>query len=237
MSKPIPPLDRPPALASSVQASLRAYILENALQPGDPLPPEGTLARQLGVSRNSIREGIRGLESVGLIEVRRGIGLFVGAFSLGPLIDNLPVALEHSVRDVEEILEIRRALEVALIEKAISRMSEEDLSALRSIVAAMGERAKRGEHFPDEDKQFHQQLFRCLGNSMLLSLIEIFWMVFYRVSGFAKLENPDPLATYRDHAAILDALVARDAAKARERLDQHYSGVSAVLDKWRSQRS
>jgi DNA-binding FadR family transcriptional regulator len=235
MAKPLQPLDRPPALHHSVQASLRTYIADNSLQPGDALPAEGVLARQLGVSRNSVREGVKALESVGLLEVRRGIGVFVAAFSLEPLIENLPVALERSLRHVEEILEIRRALEVSLIEKAIKLSTPTDLAELRAIVERMKERARKGESFAEEDRQFHRHLFSSLDNAMLLSLIEIFWLVFYRVSGFGKLENPDPVATCRAHEEIIDAVMAGDAARAKDRLDRHYDGISAVVEQWRAE--
>ena len=79
--KPIPALKRSPPLHVSVQESLRSYIAENRLEAGAALPPEGELAQQLGVSRNSVREGIKALESVGVLEVRRGSGVFVMAFS------------------------------------------------------------------------------------------------------------------------------------------------------------
>jgi DNA-binding FadR family transcriptional regulator len=235
MMKPLQPVDRPQALHVSVQAALKSYIADNDLQAGDALPPEGELARQLGVSRNSVREGIKALESVGLVEVRRGIGIFVAAFSLEPLIENLPIALERSLRDVEEILELRRALEVSLIEKAMRCMEPKDLAELGVIITAMKERAACGGSFAEEDRRFHQQLFASLGNGMLLSLIEIFWLVFYRVSGFGKLDNPDPLATCRDHEEILAAVVAGDAPRARDCLDQHYAGIAAVVARWRAE--
>ncbi|MBL8671601.1 MAG: FCD domain-containing protein, partial [Alphaproteobacteria bacterium] len=63
------------------------------------------------------------------------------------------------------------------------------------------------------------------------------WMVFYRVSGFGTLHNPDPMATWRDHAAILDAVRARDVAAVRDRLDRHYAGISQVIEQWRRERA
>lgn len=235
--KPIARLERPKTLHVSVQGALKAFIRENDLGPGDPLPAEGELARQLGVSRNSVREGVKALESIGLVEVRRGVGVFVAAFSLGPLIENLPIAIDTSMRDVAEILELRRALEVSLAEKAIRLITDADIAALTRTVEAMKARALAGESFAAEDRRFHQELFRSADNVMLLSLLETFWMVFYRVSGFGTLDNPDPMATWRDHAEILDAVRARDAAAVRERLDCHYAGISRVIEQWRRERA
>lgn len=223
------PLDRPPLLHVSVQDSLKRYIAENALKGGDMLPAEAMLARSLGVSRNSVREAVKALESLGMLETRRGIGVFVRAFSLDALIDNLPYALGQSLRDIEEIIEIRTTLEVALVERAIARITDGDIDELRAILAEMRERAERGQSFAQADQAFHSVLFRSLGNRMLTRMIEVFWLAFRRVAEFIDTENPDPMQTYRDHEAIVDAVARRDAPLARERLARHYQGISALI--------
>lgn len=231
MAKPIKPLERPPLLHVSVQESLRSYIEDNNLTAGAALPPETFLAQQLGVGRNSVREAIKALESVGILETRRGIGVFVKKFSFEPLLDNLAYGLQASLRDVEELLEIRRVLETGLIDKTIETISEEDVAELRRLTERMRQRAERGESFAEEDQQFHQLLFRCQNNKMLSVLIDIFWSAFYKASGFANLANPTPLATWRDHHEIAEAVAARDVAAARRRLSDHYSGIGGVIAK------
>ena len=128
--KPIKPVDRAPLLHVSAQESLRVFIVDNGLKASDPLPPESALAVQLGISRNSMREAIKdfneqilhgsvqkALESVGVLETRRGVGVFVKEFSFQPLLDNLAYGLQDSLRDVDELRDIRRVLEVGLIER------------------------------------------------------------------------------------------------------------------------
>ncbi|TIT84305.1 MAG: FadR family transcriptional regulator, partial [Mesorhizobium sp.] len=92
--KSLEPLNRPPLLHVTVQESLRNYIEANRLKAGDALPPETFLAQQLGVGRNSVREAIKALESIGILETRRGIGVFVKEFSFKPLLDNLAYGLQ-----------------------------------------------------------------------------------------------------------------------------------------------
>jgi DNA-binding FadR family transcriptional regulator len=229
--KDIKPLSRPPLLHVTVQESLRSYIEENKLKPGDALPPESFLAQQLGVSRNSVREAIKALESIGILETRRGIGIFVKEFSFQPLLDNLAYGLGDTLRDVEELRELRRVLEVGLIHKTIDMIGEEDLAALREVTERMRQRAERNESFAEEDEQFHRLLFRCQNNRMLTGLIEIFWRAFYKASNFANLANADPLATWRDHHEIVEAIAARDVERARKRLDEHYAGILQVINK------
>lgn len=223
------PLTRAPLLHVSVQESLRAYIDENGLAPGTLLPPEGELATQLDVSRNSLREGIKALESLGVLETRRGVGIFVKAFSFEPLLDNLAYGLGGALRQIEEVLEIRRTLEVGLIGKTIEMIGEEDITELRDTVNRMRVHAERGEAFAEDDQLFHRLLFRCQHNETLVRLIDVFWLAFYKASDFVNLENLDPMATWRDHAAIVDAVEARDLDEARRRLDRHYEGIAVVI--------
>ena len=229
----IKPLDRPPLLHVTVQETLKGYIEANGLRAGDPLPPESVLAQQLGVGRNSVREAIKALESLGILETRRGIGVFVAAFSFQPLLDNLAYGLRDELRDVEELREIRRVLETGLIDKTIAMISEEDLAELREVTARMKSRAERIESFAAEDQHFHQLLFRCQNNQMLSALIDIFWIAFTKASNFNNLENPNPLNTWRDHHEIVEAIAAKDVERARNRLNDHYRGIQQVIARTR----
>ena len=234
MSRPLRPLEKAPLLHISVQESLRSYIEENALEAGAPLPPESFLAQQLGVGRNSVREAIKALESLGVLETRRGVGVFVKEFSFKPLLDNLAYGLQASLRDIEELRQIRLVLETGLIDKTIEMISAEDLEELRQVTERMRAKAESNQSFAQEDQQFHKLLFRCQNNQILSSLIDIFWTAYYKTSGFADLENPNPLSTWRDHHDIVEAVAARDVDAARERLATHYSGIQQVVAQSRS---
>jgi DNA-binding FadR family transcriptional regulator len=227
--KTIKPLKRAPLLHVSVQESLRAFIDENGLEAGAHLPPEGELANQLGVSRNSVREAIKALESVGVLESRRGIGVFVKAFSFEPLLENLAYGLGSTLKQIEEVITIRRTLEVGLIDKTLQMIEPDDLRDLHQTLDKMKARAERGQSFPDEDREFHQLLFRCQDNEVLSRLIEVFWLAFYKASDFVNLENADPMQTWRDHAEIVRAIEARDLEGVRDRLDKHYAGINRVI--------
>lgn len=227
--KTLKPLKKAPLLHISVQESLRAFINDNNLQAGSPLPAEGELAQQLGISRNSVREGIKALESVGILESRRGIGVFVKAFSFEPLLDNLAYGLGQALQQIEEVIIIRRTLEVGLIEKTLACATPEHIQELRDVLEKMRIRAEKGESFPDEDRLFHQLLFRCQENEILLRLLEVFWLAFYKASDFVNLSNEDPMQTWREHAAIVDALQVGDVNAVKEQLDKHYDGIERVI--------
>jgi len=227
----IEPLDRPPLLRITVQETLKHYIEQHDLKAGDPLPTEAALAQQLGVGRNSVREAIKALESLGILETRRGIGVFVKEFSFQPLLDNLAYGMRDTLTDVSELREIRCVLETGLIGKTIEMIGEDDLRELREVTERMRERAERNESFAKEDQKFHQLLFRCQNNQMLDKLLDIFWIAFNRASNFNNLENPSPLATWRDHHAIVEAVAKRDVELARSKLDDHYLGIRQVIER------
>jgi DNA-binding FadR family transcriptional regulator len=229
MNKPLPSLDRPPSLHVSVQQAIRSYIIDNNLQPGDPLPPETQLGKQLGVSRNSVREAVRSLESLGILETRRGSGLFVSNFSFEPLLDNLHYGLLQDLHELRDIFEVRQVLETNLIARVVDSISDEQISALADVVKRMQQRAERGEVFPEVDREFHQRLFENLGNKTLLRLLDIFWLTFHNAAKHVDIWDNDPAWTYQAHAAILDAVRARDASLARTRLDEHYNGLAGRL--------
>ena len=223
------PVARRRRLPEELQQSLIGFIRDNGLQPGDRLPPEAELAEALGVGRSSIREAIRGLESLGALEIRHGKGVFVAAFTLAPLIEQIGRGIGAELRDFTEVLDVRCTLEVALIGRAMAAMGPADVAALREVVAAMERKARAGQNFAPEDQAFHATLFAPLGNRVVLNLLDVFWQVFTGTARVLQRPEADLVATWRDHKAILDAVAAGDVAAARKRLDAHYDGIRAVL--------
>lgn len=223
--KTLQKVDRPPLLHHSVQAALREFIAANHLRPGDPLPSEGDLANQLGVSRNSVREAVKALESTGVVETRRGSGVFVASFSFETLLSHLPYAMMEDLRELSDLLQVRQVLETGLIGVALRAMTPERVSDLRRILDAMRERAQAGSGFPEQDRAFHAALLAGTGNGVVLGLLDIFWLAWNRAAETVDIRDPDPLLTYRDHVAIVDAVEAGDEAAAADALRRHYDGI------------
>jgi len=117
----IKPIDVP-TMHEELQDRLKEYILANKLQAGDPLPTEAQLADQLGVSRAAVREGLRSLESLGMIYSRRGEGRYVRGFNLDPILENLHYSLLFDTEDAREMIEVREQLEIGFIGAAIAAL-------------------------------------------------------------------------------------------------------------------
>lgn len=229
-------LERPSTLFRSVQDIIKNYILENNLSAGAPLPPETELARQLGVSRSSVREAVKALESLGILETRRGSGVFVQNFSFEPLLENLPYGLLFDLQQLGDLLVVRRILEMGMIESALAAMSPEQLAQLQTLTERMFIQAEQGRTFPEEDREFHYTLFANLQNQVLLKLLDTFWLTFYKAARLTDLQDRDPMQTYRDHVAILEAVRAGEVGRVRQALDQHYLGLEKRLKQAQSAR-
>ncbi|HEX2910531.1 MAG TPA: FadR/GntR family transcriptional regulator [Chloroflexia bacterium] len=225
MASSLKKLERPEPFYRAVQESIKSYITENNLLPGSALPPENELARQLGVSRNSVREAAKALESVGILETRHGSGLFVREFSFDPLLENLPYGMYSDLRQLEDLLQVRRVLELGMIDMAIESISAAQLAEMEKQLDQMRQRAEKEEAFPEEDRAFHRKIYEATGNSVLLKLLDVFWLAFHNAALEAVVHNTSPKQTYLDHAAILKAIKAKDVAQVRKAIDKHYGAL------------
>lgn len=209
------------------QVLLRDYISEHDLAPGDRLPSEAELAAELGVSRLSLREATRSLQTLGVIEAQPGNGLFVAEFSFRPLIEQLPYGLADSSRAVHEILTAREAMEVGLM-PAVARAGDEDgLARCADIAHEMIAIEERGETFVDLDAEFHRTLYQGLHNPLVENLIELFWNLFGELFRRAGDEMPGGPSADRGvvHLRIVEALQARDETLAITRMREHFEDL------------
>jgi DNA-binding FadR family transcriptional regulator len=214
-----------------VRDELMALILERGLAPGELLPTEFELVEDLGVSRNSVREALKALQALDIVEIRHGHGTYVGGLSLNPLADGLAFRtlqrIGRDARAVSELLETREALEDGLIRRVAASIPDADIDALETVTAAMEAKAGRNEDFAEEDRQFHELLYRSLDNQIVVQLLRAFWDVFHRVNDRLGGEDPDLPETARRHRAILAALRSRDVDGAQRAMTEHFRNIDA----------
>lgn len=195
------------------QIDIKEYIERHRLKPGDALPPEERFAQEIGVGRLALREALKALDSLGIVETRHGEGVFVKEFSFDSILENLPYAMSATHSQVQGLLQVRSYLEFGAVLDVVERMSGDSLQRLRALAERMMARARAGENFGDEDRAFHAELYRCLGNRFLDSLIDLFWETFRRMNGRGEAAADLWVLESRaaDHLAIVDMLERRDA--------------------------
>ncbi len=209
-------------LNQTVSEYVKKYILEHRLNGGDSLPPETQLAQQLGVSRGSVREGVKALESLGIVEVRHGNGLFVREYNFDSILETLGYGMSSDTTTLAELAEIRFLLEGAVIEVAVQRIEPKALARLEELLRTWQARINADEPYLDMDEEFHRVLCSALNNQTLLKLFEVFWIAFENVNIPVIREDADAVAGLEEHRAILAAVKAGDAPLARQRLLQHF---------------
>lgn len=207
-------------------------ILDRKLRPGALLPTEAELMEELGVSRNSVREALKALQALDIVEIRHGYGTYVGQASLMPLADGLTfrtlVQLADDTHALAEILQVREVLEEGLVRRVAVLLTDDELSQLEALVRKMEESAGTGAAFPDLDREFHETLYRSLGNELVPQLLGAFWNVFHRVAGVRGwARDPAPEVTVRRHRDIVTALRARDVERAQRAMADHFRGIEA----------
>lgn len=217
----------PPAL--SVEDLVKQYILTHALEPGDPLPTELELCAALGVSRSRVREAMKTLSALDIVEVRRGYGTYVGRMRLTALVESLVFrgmlearSKQHHV--LSELIDLRELLEVSLAGAMIEGLDDEGADELRRLTDEMTAKAAAGDDFREADRQFHLRLVRAAGSTLAEQLVVAFWDV-HAVAAVALGPEPDPVATARDHLRIVEALVARDMSALVDAVYAHYVPV------------
>jgi DNA-binding FadR family transcriptional regulator len=205
-----------------VEQRLREFIVNNQLVPGHRLPSETELSSELGVSRTAIREGLKFLEAVGVIDVRHGKGRFVGKFDSGAIADNLAISLTFDRPSLQEVLEIRKVLETGFLPQAASLLKKEDLATLEQLVQRMSLKLKEPSTFLQEDMEFHRVLFRKLNNRVLLNILEIFWKLFAQVEEGTEHTVEQLTEAVNEHRVIVAALRKRSVSRAVHLLEVHF---------------
>lgn len=220
---------------STTADQIKQLILARSLRPGDPLPTEAELCETLDVSRSSVREAIRTLSTLDIVDVRHGHGTFVGEMSLDPMVEALVfrgvLSPEGSLQALREVVEVRLALDLSMADRVVEAgAAQAEHPALSELVDEMVDKASRGENFLEADRAFHTQLFACTDNHLVGQLVGAFWDVHTAVLPQLQIAPPaDIQKTAKAHGDMLDAVRAGDVEAYRRAVIEHYAPLQRVL--------
>jgi GntR family transcriptional repressor for pyruvate dehydrogenase complex len=188
------------------------------LKPGDRLPSERELSERLQAGRSSVREVLRALELLGLIETRRGEGTFLQPYHTHHLVELLANYILRDNKSRKDLLEMRILLETGAIDLIAKRQTVLDLGKMEIAIAQM-EQAIKEDRIPlKQDQQFHEELIRQTGNHLLLRT----WHPVYQYSS-SCFKPVDWHKVLQEHKAIVSYLKQREFSKASEIIKQHLS--------------
>ncbi|MET9393878.1 FadR/GntR family transcriptional regulator [Streptomyces sp. NPDC006624] len=218
------------AVTDEAIEKIKGMIVSGALRPGDRLPKESELAAGLGLSRNSLREAVRALSLIRILDVRQGDGTYVTSLDPQLLLEALSFVVDfHRDDTVLEFLAVRRILEPAATAMAAARIGERQLDALTARLDGLGDDPSV-EDLVACDLEFHRDIVRAAGNSVLCSLLDGLSGPTTRARIWRGLTQEDAVSrTLHEHRAILAALRDRDAEAARSWATVHIASVEHWL--------
>ncbi|WP_323132570.1 FadR/GntR family transcriptional regulator [Kineococcus indalonis] len=221
-----------PSQTDVVVEGIKKMIFEGTLGPGQRLPVEADLARALGVSRGPLREGVRALSHLGVLETRQGAGTYVTALDPSLLLAPMSFLVDlHHAGGARALHSVRRLLETEAAALAARCIDDEALAAAQEALDAMA--APGGvepREFVDADIRFHQVVAQASGNPVLAALVQAFAGRTVRARVWRALTDEGATArTLEEHRAVLEALRAHDPDRARLRMGHHLLAVEDFL--------
>jgi GntR family transcriptional repressor for pyruvate dehydrogenase complex len=195
---------------------IQEQIRTGSLRPGSRLPPENELAAQLGVGRSSIREAVKALELIRVLDVRHGDGTYVTSLQPHLLLEGVGFAVDLVQDDaILEVVEVRRLFEPVATGLAAIRIDDAALERLGEYVEAMQEAGDDQERLVHCDHAFHSTVFEATGNRTLTSVLEGLSSRTFRARVWrGVIEGDASQQTIREHRAIHQALEAHDSTLA-----------------------
>jgi GntR family transcriptional repressor for pyruvate dehydrogenase complex len=218
------------AVTDEAITKIKDMIVSGELGPGDRLPREKELSERLGLSRNSLREAVKALSMIRILDVRQGDGTYVTSLSPPLLLEALSFVVDfHGDAQVLELLEVRRILEPAATAMACGRIDDRGVRDLYALVDEVTEDVPV-EKLVETDLEFHRRIAQASGNAYLASLLDSLSGRTARARIWRGVTQAQAVSrTLSEHRAIVDAIAAGQSEVARSWATVHVSGVEQWL--------
>ncbi|HEY5628652.1 MAG TPA: FadR/GntR family transcriptional regulator [Candidatus Limnocylindrales bacterium] len=216
-------------LSEEIAARLLDLIRAEQLRPGDKLPAERELAAEMRVSRPVLREALRALAIMNVVEIRQGAGTFITALEPQALVSHLDFVFSKDPVALSQVIETRRVVEVGNVRLAAARITPDELADLESLLKRLRGAVDDAARFAELDIAFHDAVCDAAGNFLLaqfMRIINTLARVSREQTGAAATTRRQAL---RDHEAILEALRAKDPNAAAAAMEAHLRHVEAAL--------
>lgn len=224
---------RPRTAQLQVVEQIKSYIVEHRLRAGDPLPTEPALMDAIGASRSSVREAIRTLSALDIVEVRHGHGTFVGSLSLSAMIESLAfrslLGTTTDYRVLSDVVSVRQLMEQGFARLIIDGLDAGQRGKLADLAQQMCDLADSNAPYVEQDRAFHLLLLQPVGNELVVQLTGAFWEVQSRVGKTLDVSDRSWQRTAHAHVEIVEAAAAHDLARLHAAIEEHYAPVKEQI--------
>jgi DNA-binding FadR family transcriptional regulator len=225
---PVEPI-RSTRIYLEIVRQIKALISDGHLTSGDRLPPERDLAERFRVSRASVREALRALQSMGLIEIRAGEGTFVREISVEALIEPLALAILTQREAISELYEARRLIEAPIAALAACRASPDEVAEMERVLEDQAREVAAGRTGLAQDAAFHTAIAHSTHNRAITRIVTAL-MDLLRETREESLHIPGRAErSHEDHRRVLAAIRRGDEGEARQAMLDHVIAVERMV--------
>ena len=217
------------SLSKMVMESIKEVLIQKTLKPGDRLPTETELCESLGVGKSSVREAIKMLEVLGVVETHQGEGTYISEKipenSLNPLVFQLLIDYGNHA----DILELRRIFEPAYTKLAMENATEEDVQRLCLACERFESKISQGCQEAEDDLAFHYAILEATKNPFVIRIGKTILQLFQASIGESM--RTIPLQALSDHRRILQAFIKKDEQELICAVENSFQGWASVMAK------
>lgn len=225
------------SLSDSLAQRIRGMIKRGDYTLGDRLPPIMEMARRFGVGHPTIREALKKLETMGIVEIRHGSGVYITRSDDVLVLASPGYSGTVTKKLLLDLIHTRIPLEMHSVSEAIKNSTLEDLVELRRTLTTAGQNLGNDDVLNEVNMSFHRQIARASGNAVLTQLLDVLHDLFTEeqrlILGIFGSRERD----HQEHLGILEALEVRDEKLAVERMRKHLEGVADSIERWSAERA
>ena len=219
---------------NDVLLQLQSMIINKNLKQGDKLPPERELARMLNISRTSVREAIRLLEFLRIVEIRQGSGIYVRS-DLEKVASIEFMGLwsylggRHNEKTVRDILEFRRCLDMFIIGISARNAKEDNIKEMQSAIDKMRNKLEKNPSGDSGDMEFHVAIAKATGNNVLTQLNYVLHLIWGNLREEVLTDKRYLEISLNQHKKIFQAIKDKDVKSAKEAMEEHINNAEKVF--------
>jgi GntR family transcriptional repressor for pyruvate dehydrogenase complex len=223
-------------LADELAERIAQLIRSGRYCPGDRLPSIAAMAKQFGVGHPTLREALKKLESIGVLDIRHGSGVYVGRHPDMIVVSNPVYSGVASKQVVLDLIQARLAIEVATVSLAAERASRSSIEAMEALLEEAGRNLGDDALLSASNMAFHREIARASGNTVFAQLLDVLTTLFQNEQRVILDVHGSREVDHQEHREILDAIRIHDPVAARERMAAHLGGVRDKMELWEPDR-